>query len=181
MSTRQCFEAILAAKHREFVLDNVVEVLREGTDLSMSLSDFLHGITRVEAFNGAANEITLGDVFAALRPTQAELIQDKFGATGREGELRGAREGNGPRRVRANADLVAKRLDAIVEAVARAGGWVKPGEIYAEVTKKKSDLFTGVNANLMSQYLTKLAVKRPKRLIRRGRRPLTQYRVPPRD
>lgn len=180
------YGTIIAAKQRELAAGHVIEALREGTDLSISLSDFVAGVAGVRGILDAADEITLGDIFAGIvgaveeaAPPIKKTVRRRRKRQGRVAKVKAPkrpRRKKAPKRLRADPGTVAKRLDAIVAILKTGGGWMKTGDIHAEAAKK-GPLFAGVKPNLVSQYLGRLTAEKPTRIKRKGDRGTSMYMV----
>ncbi len=67
MPKNATYAQLLGSRQQELLLTSVVEALREGTTLSTSLQQFIAGVSKTPAVKQVAGDITLGQIFAALR------------------------------------------------------------------------------------------------------------------
>lgn len=189
MPRKTTYAELLDGKQRELLLTSVIQALREGTSLDTTLQQFITGVTKTSAVKMVASDITLGQIFDGLRQSAAPVSRPSLGRpvgrpVGRPPKSAGpkTKKATTTRRVpragkrkRADADTVAKRLNAIHKVLKDNGDWMRTGALLEQVSKQK--LFTGVVSNTLSQYLAKFAQEKPKRVKKKGQRAASVYRA----
>jgi hypothetical protein len=198
MSAKDKFATLFETKRRQAAAHTLVTALREATDLSMTLLDFLAAVDAVKASGAGLDGVVLGDVFDGLSTASARTpaprgVLAETGAEGPEtaapmaGLARGVTSSAGegvssaPARIKGKvgrpiSSLTAKRRDCIVAVLVANGDWMRPAEILLEVRKQKA-LFAEVRPVHLSQYLMRLAEERPVRVLKRGNRGASVYRA----
>jgi len=103
MPKKATYAQLLGTRQQELLITSVVEALREGTTLATSLQQFITGVSKTPAVKQVAGDITLGQIFAALRDVDEPIAA----GPGRRAAKAG-RKANGRRKTKTKTQTKAK-------------------------------------------------------------------------
>jgi len=205
--TQSTYQTLFAAKQRRALTGLLAETLREGTKLSMSLTDFAAGVAALGKTGADVEGVKLGDLFTGLIAAGGRTAAPSKSAA-RRGPARRRRAGRPGRPKKSLAEPTApKKIAVVKKAVPRKAAAKKAVEAARPAddagakrrdavvavlkkggdwmrtsdifigAKKQGALFKGVAPIHITQLLGKLVAEKPARVQKKGIRGASRYRA----